>query len=523
MASTALTQQICTRLILRARSSATAGAFSRCHYSTFSFFSRNHDSVDLPKTFLPEQLHSQTRPIPINPKAMRTSPSYDQAAPLLSAIQSKDQDTAWMIYSVLSRAGQLSSLLPIHHSLLLKSIRPADPKRFTTLEVQKLTKRFEQVWAGMLSCNIQPDMNNYTTRLEFFVATRQYATVDQTWREMSAEMAGGRASGGPPLLPTLFTYNLILKSCVPRKNIDLASDVIQSMKRAGVQPDTTSWDYVLQVHTAMKNWSAIEAAFRSAFVTTQDSDTTGQPSALSLQKAYRQQGSTSELMAIPLGQKPRTLHGGTLNTNPANSSRNKSTQKSVTKLYPSIQNIHTLFGYYAYTQDIDALRAMFESHVRLFGVVPTTRTYNEMIKFAFLSRRDGDAIDLFKELVQIGQNLDKIQEISDTSSSSSMTNPVKTLGSKAPCFGPDFNTFQIMVNSELMGARGRWGRAWRWMQIMQDNYGLLPSDKMFMRTLKAMRRRGADDSTIQALETNWVSVRKRDEPADGSRYLARAA
>jgi len=411
-----------------------------------------------------------------------------------------------MIYSVLSRAGQLSSLLPIHHSLLLKSIRPVDPKRFTTLEVQKLAKRFEQVWAGMLSCNIQPDMNNYTTRLEFFVATRQYAVVDQTWREMSAELAGGRTSGGPPLLPTLFTYNLILKSCVPRKNIDLASDVIQSMKRAGVQPDTTSWDYVLQVHTAMKNWPAIEAAFRSAFITTQDSDSGGQPGTLGLQKAYRQQGSTSELMAIPLGQKPRTLHGGTLNTSPANSPRSSGTQNSGKKLYPSIQNIHTLFGYYAYTQDIDALRAMFESHVRLFGILPTTRTYNEMIKFAFLSRRDGDAIDLFKELVQIGQNLDKVQEASRTLPTSPKMIPAEASRSKTPCFGPDFNTFQIMVNSELMGTRSRWGRAWRWIQIMQDNYGLLPSDKMYARTLKAMRRRGADDSTVQALEANWLSV-----------------
>ncbi|KAG0049747.1 hypothetical protein BGZ83_005430 [Gryganskiella cystojenkinii] len=519
--SASSSSQICTRLILRRTITTTARpplslSLSRHHYATFSFFSHNSDpansssAIPPPPSSSSEQLddskaRKRSHPSHSNNSSLRTSPSYDQAAPLLSAIQNKDQDTAWMIYSVQSRAGQLSSLLPIHHSLLLKSIRPTDPHRFTTQEIQKLTERFEQVWAGMLSCQIQPDMNNYTTRLEFFVATRQYTIVDQTWREISAEMTGSRASSGAPLLPTLFTYNLILKSCVPRKNIDLAMATIHAMKRAGIHPDTSSWDYVLQVHTAMKNWSAVESTFRSAFITAQDTEASGSTNTLNLQRLYRQQGSTSELMAIPLGQKPRTLHGGALNS--GNYVKDGS---SGNKLYPSIQNIHTLFAYYAYTQDIDTLRSMFESHVRLLGVVPTTRTYNEMIKFAFLSRRDGDAVDLFKELVQIGQNVEMAhQNKKDFITASATNTTVDNSAPQTPGFGPDFNTFQIMINNELIGMRARWGRAWRWMQIMQESYGLVPSEKMFVRTLTAMRRRGADDSTIQALEANWRAVRER--------------
>ncbi|KAG0026866.1 hypothetical protein BGZ81_006040 [Podila clonocystis] len=152
--------------------------------------------------------------------------------------------------------------------------------------------------------------------------------------------------------------------------------------------------------------------------------------------------------------------------------------------------------------------------MRLFGLVPTTRTYSEMIKFAF------------KELVQIGQNLEKVQSteestmsvqppmtretsesLSSTSVSSNSTgsepSPSWTTASQPyQVEDPDFDTFKIMINSELIASHNRWGRAWKWIQIMQESYGLQPSDSMFRRTLNFMRPRRCDKATMQALQQN---------------------
>ncbi|KAG0059119.1 hypothetical protein BGZ89_000700 [Linnemannia elongata] len=510
--------KICTRFLTQARSRPT---LTRRHQSTFSFFSRSQDSIPSPlltdastskaaadKDSDAKILASQ---FPQYPHALKTSSSYANAAPLLAAIQGKDQDTAWMVYSVLSRAGQLSSLLPIHHTLLLQSIRPENPIRYTRREAVKLAERFEQVWAGMLQCHIQPNMNDYTARLELYVSTRQYHLVDSTWTEMrekavqgtDAVAAAGSSSGnGPVIQPTLHTYNLILQSCVPRKNIGLAMETINGMRRAGVKPDTMSWDFILQIHTAMKNWQAVETTFRTNFITTSMGASGSQ---------HIQNNFSEESMVIPLGQRARSLHGGALT-----SKSNKSTKVgNKEKLVPSLQNIHTLFSYYAYTQDLEDLRAMFDSHVRLFGLVPTTRTYNEMIKFAFLARRDGDAMDLFRELVQIGQNLERVKssnssgQVQENVELSGVLAHTATPTAAGPACGPDFDTFKILINNEFIASRNRWGRAVKWIKIMQEGYNLEPSDPMFKRTLAAMKRRRGVEAEIQALQENWDLVRAR--------------
>ncbi|KAF9183765.1 hypothetical protein BGZ51_003757, partial [Haplosporangium sp. Z 767] len=517
----ATTQRACTQILTRARLVATP-LVSKRHQSTFSFFSRSQDNFPAHIQTSNTQLHqSPTKPSSlINANALKTSPSFANAAPLLAAIQNKDQDTAWMVYSVLSRADQLTSLLPMHHSLLLRSIRPVNPGRFTSIEVAKLTERFEQVWAGMLQCQIQPDMNDFTTRLEFFVATWQHKLVDKTWTQMR-EMSGSAAKNAPrtsstpgnaPLIqPTLYTYNLVLQSCVRGKDINLAMETMTLMRRAGIKPDNMSWDYILQIHTAMKNWAAVESTFRSAFITTGVTES-AHPQA----PQSGQHGALRRSIVIPLGQRARSLHGGAL----APHNRHGNNQD---KLVPSIQNIHTLFSYYAYTQDLEEMRSMFDSHVRLFGLVPTTRTYNEMMKFAFLAGRDRDGLNLFKELVQIGQNVAKMQQsqghgdrivprddanagsgsdiqqqadLAGQASSSSPPIPVQLCG-------PNFDTFKILINNEFIARRNRWGRALKWIHIMQQEYGILPNDTMFRRILKGMERRGGDEATMQALQDNW--------------------
>ncbi|KAG0289518.1 hypothetical protein BGZ96_006948 [Linnemannia gamsii] len=514
MASPSSTHKLCTRILTQARSRTT---LMRRHQSTFSFFSRSQDSIPSPlltdastsKAAADKDSDTQslTPQFPQYPHALKTSPSYANAAPLLAAIQNKDQDTAWMVYSVLSRAGQLSSLLPIHHTLLLQSIRPRNPIRFTRREAATLAERFQQVWAGMLQCHIQPNMNDYTARLELFVGTRQYHLVDSTWTEMrekavhatdAVAAAGSNSGNGPLIQPTRHTYNLILQSCVPRKNIGLAMETINGMRRAGVKPDTMSWDFILQIHTAMKNWQAVEATFRTNFITTSMGSTASQHSQINF---------SEESMVIPLGQRARSLHGGALTPK-----SNKSTKVGhKEKLVPSLQNIHTLFSYYAYTQDLEDLRAMFDSHVRLFGIVPTTRTYNEMIKFAFLARRDGDAMDLFRELVQIGQNLERVKSINngqlqENVESSAESAQTATPTAEGQVCGPDFDTFKILINNEFIASRNRWGRAAKWIKIMQEGYNLEPSDPMFRRTLAAMKRRRGVEAEIQALQENWDLV-----------------
>ncbi|KAF9131173.1 hypothetical protein BGW39_002143 [Mortierella sp. 14UC] len=515
MATPSSAHKICTRLLTQARSKPT---LTRRHQSTFSFFSRSQDSTPSPLLTNASQLKAAEKdseskdPVsqfPQYPHALKTSSSYVNAAPLLAAIQNKDQDTAWMVYSVLSRAGQLSSLLPIHHTLLLQSIRPENPIRFTRREAATLTERFEQVWTGMLQCHIQPDMNDYTARLEFFVGIRQYHLVDLTWTEMREKAinatdvvaaAGANSANGPIIQPTRHTYNLILQSCVSRKNIGLAMETINGMRRAGIKPDNMSWDFILQIHTAMRNWEAVESTFRTNFITTSMGASGSQ---------HNQSSFSEDSMVIPLGQRARSLHGGALT--PKSIKSTKAGHKE--KLVPSLQNVHTLFSYYAYTQDLEDLRAMFDSHVRLFGLVPTTRTYNEMIKFAFLARRDGDAMDLFRELVQIGENLKGVKSNnngqaqenveSNTDSTRAATHTAGQL-----C-GPDFDTFKILINNEFIASRNRWGRANKWIKIMQEGYNLEPSDPMFRRTLAAMKRRGGDKASIQALQENWDLVRAR--------------
>ncbi|KAF9309446.1 hypothetical protein BG003_009763 [Podila horticola] len=527
--------------------------------STFSFFSRSQASSQpsspppqpsAPINTSPSLLESSS------PHALRISSTYSNAAPLLAALQNKDQDTAWMVYSVLARAGLLHTLLPLHHSMLLKSIRPEKSYRFTRTQTATLTERFEQVWANMRQTHIQPDMNDHTARLEFFAATRQHHKFDQAWTElkevanMSQAGSGSNIHGAPSLSsvsssssslilqPTIYTYNLVLSSCVPRENIGLAMETMTLMRRAGIKPDNMSWDYVLQIHTCMKNWPAVESTFRSAFV-------------MSPQGSNGLMGNSggnnithSSHLAIPLGQRARTLHGGASNLHSASRSSSAGHQGSEQqKLIPSLQNIHTLFSYFAYTQDLEELRTMFDGHIRLFGLVPTTRTYNEMIKFAFLARRDGDALELFKELVQIGQNLEKVQNaagsavseepqmtggtsesLSSTSVSSSATgsepSPWKTSSQPQQVGGPDFDTFKIMINNELIASRNRWGRAWKWIQIMQESYGLEPSDSMFRRTLNSMRRRRGDEATMHALQQNWERVRQQ---RDGNSQAQEAA
>ncbi|KAG0028875.1 hypothetical protein BGZ82_008215, partial [Podila clonocystis] len=306
--------------------------------------------------------------------------------------------------------------------MLLKSIRPEKSYRFTRTQTATLTERLEQVWANMRQAHIQPDMNDHTARFEFFAATRQHHKFDQAWTELKEVANMGQAGSGSSihgalslssasssssslsLQPTIYTYNLVLSSCVPRENIGLAMETMTLMRRAGIKPDNMSWDYVLQIHTAMKNWPAVESTFRSAFITS-PLGPTGQMG----NNGGNSITHTSHL-AIPLGQRARTLHGGSSNLHIAPRSSSAGPQGSEQqKLVPSLQNIHTLFSYFAYTQDLEELRTMFDGHMRLFGLVPTTRTYNEMIKFAFLARRDGDALELFKELVQIGQNLERRQ------------------------------------------------------------------------------------------------------------------
>ncbi|KAG9325791.1 hypothetical protein KVV02_005715 [Mortierella alpina] len=531
MASHSASQRLCSQIIAQSRSRTSL--LRKRHQSTFSFFSRSQEPLQS-APFNPTH-DSQFPGLPIasasatasHPNALKISPAFANAAPLLAAIQNKDQDTAWMVYSVLSRAGQLPSLLPIHHSLLLRSIRPETLRRFTKVEVATLTERIEQVWAGMFQCQIQPDINDYSARLEFFVHTRQYQMVDVTWTQIRerataaadiASVATAGSTGQPPLQPTLHIYKLVLQSCVPRKNIGLAMETITLMRRSGIKPDSKCWDYVLQIHTAMKNWAAVEHTFRSAFITTAVSG-----SAHSHQPSNGSNGSLKSSMIIPLGQRPTSLHGGSLPSNSTNRVGNKD------KLVPTLENIHTLFSFYAYTQDLEDLRSMFDSHVRLFGLVPTTRTYNEMIKFAFLAQKDSEGMDLFRELVQIGQNMDKVKQNTHNeqrpSSPSTHSKPEATglagaeesldqhseaLTAPLQVFGPDFDTFQILINNELIMRRRRWGRAWKWMQVMQEGYGLVPSDAMFRRTLTAMKRRkGADEATLQALQENWDRVRAR--------------
>ncbi|KAF9420374.1 hypothetical protein BGZ94_009152 [Podila epigama] len=518
----------------------------RRHQSTFSFFSRNKISSPSPvveattrSTSSPPSQSTQQHLLS-SPHALKISPSYSNAAPLLAAIQNKDQDTAWMVYSALGRAGLLNTLLPLHHSILLKSIRPLMSHRYTRAESRVLVERFEQVWDGMLQCHIQPDITDHTARLELFSATRHYNKFDQAWAELleRANQSGSNRVGGAPLQfsvtglqPTLYTYNLVLASCVPRKNIALAMETMTLMRRAGIKPDNMSWDYVLQIHTAMRNWPAVESTFQSAFVT------------LPIESnGPRKQNHAT--LSVPLGQRARTLHGGSLvnnNNSSSNSSNNNNNSSSNSqladqqKLVPSVQNIQSLFSYIAYTQDMEELRTLFKSHMRLFGVMPSTRAYNEMIKTAFLARRDDEAHDLFRELVQIGRNVEKLQEggeeaatelalesasESDSASSglsspqgttsgavaTSTTKSLETTGTQQPIVGPDFNTFKILINNEFMASRNRWGRAWKWMQIMQKGYGLDPSDAMFRRTLSSMERRGADEATIAAVRENWENI-----------------
>ncbi|KAK3825360.1 MAG: hypothetical protein J3Q66DRAFT_327562 [Benniella sp.] len=530
-------QATCARILIRARSRTT---LLRRHQSTFSFFSRNQDAVSpLPLSSVhPDSLGSAKDTKSSTPTAattgfpysqlnsLKVSPSLPNTAPLLSAIQNKDQERAWMIYSALCHAGQLSTLLPLHHSLLLKSIRPEKLYRFTTREIERLTERFEQVWSGMLQCQLQPDMNDYTARLELYTVTRQHQMVDQTWAEMREKMgatdsrSGGNTGQGPVIQPTLYTFNLILSSCVPRKNIGLALETIALMRRTGIKPDAMSWDYVLQIHTALRDWPAVESTFQSAFITNSVLTASGTP--------LQRNDTSSEWMSIPLGQRAKTLHGGTFTPKNSNNSKGNIHKE---KLLPTLQTTHTLFSYYAYTRDLEDLRQMFDSHVRLFGLVPTTRSYNEMIKFAFLARRTGDGLELFKELVLIGQNLDMMQRKADEQpsrleSEEDMTADSSTLSSAHTAWegeshttlskhhlkqfcGPDYDTFKILINNDFINARNRWGRAWKWIQLMQQEYGLEPSDRMFRRTLAAMKRRGGDAATIKALHDNWDQVRAK--------------
>ncbi|KAF9920477.1 hypothetical protein FBU30_009691 [Linnemannia zychae] len=490
---TSPSHKIYTRIITQVR---PRSSLLKRHQSTFSFFIRSQDSIPSPlasdasvprTTEKDSDLKDINSEFPQYPHALKTSSSYASAAPLLTAIQNKDRDTAFMVYSVLSRAGQLSSLLHSHHTLLLQSIRPKNPLRFTADEVNILKDRLEQVWNGMLQCNIQPDMNDYMARLEFFVATKQFHLVDSTWLEMRQKSAGSNSSNGPLIQPTVHTYNLILKSCVPRKDIGLAISTINRMRKAGIKPDTMSWDYILQIHTAMKNWEAVESTFRANFVTASIGATGSQHSPGNF------------------------LNGGVSITKPHKTA--KSNDKD--KLIPSLQNIHTLFSYYAYTQDLDNLRAMFDTHVRLFGLVPTTKSYNEMIKFAFLTRRDSDAMDLFRELVQVGQNLERIKNSNNNQEQEGIIPSTETFKSSPGLYGPDFHSFKALINNELIASRNRWGRARKWIQVMQELYNIEPSDAMFRRTLLSMRRKHADTATIQALQENWDLVRARREGRAG--------
>ncbi|KAF9352805.1 hypothetical protein BGX26_009434 [Mortierella sp. AD094] len=374
-------------------------------------------------------------------------------------------------------------------------------------------------------------MNDYTARLELFVATRQHQLVDLTWTEMREKAASSLADGvstraGPLIQPTLYTYNLILQSCVPRKNIGLAMETITLMRRVGIKPDNMSWDYVLQIHTALKNWKAVESTFQSVFHTASVSASGNQ------QLQHSQSSSASMTMTVPLGQRVRTLHGGAI---PPNNNGGNISANNKEKLIPTLQNTHTLFSYYAYTQDLEDLRNMFDAHVRLFGLVPTTRTYNEMIKFAFLARQDAEGLDLFRELIQIGQNLDKVQAQQhkgdsnadqgsmdsspafDTQTELHQHSETSQALPKMQVCGPDFDTFKILINNEFIASRNRWGRAWKWITIMQQEFGLEPSDGMFRRTLASMTRRGGSESDIQALKSNWDQVRAR---RDGRRVAS---
>ncbi|KAF9165396.1 hypothetical protein DFQ26_000202 [Actinomortierella ambigua] len=534
--------------------------------STAGFFNPNtsaqqHDQSTTTTTTSPLRPATQASLPHLRPpsRELLTVPSYNDVAELLNAIKAKDQETAWMIYSVLDRAQLLHSLQPIHFSALLKTIRPANPKRFTQDDIAVLTQRFEKVWDDLRSRaeghSSGPDMLDYTARLEFFVKTRQYPQVDKTWQEIR-EIAS-RPGDLRHFHPTLFTYNLILQSCGPRRDLNLAMETMAQMRRAGIHPDNRSWNFLLKVQSAVSHWEGVEASYRTAFFT---KGTINPP--------------TTHRMAISLGYRAESLHGGSFQDQPLA----KDAQPPA--LSPTLENVHTLFSYYAYTQDLDQLQAMVDVHVRLFGFVPTTRTYNELIKNALVAGRDDYSIELFRELVKVGENLARLEAAkaaatkngptdhqqgeqppngeeaaatlamsttttttttATTTTSSSVaavpTTPAteeeidliqrgpdtpnetpilsilsstaalsSTVANKGGVHGPDFYTFQILIANEA--SHKRWSRAWRWLRLMQEKYGLEPSDSMFKRTLGSMQKKKIDPVYTKALADNWRQVRR---------------
>ncbi|KAF9977135.1 hypothetical protein BGZ73_006902 [Actinomortierella ambigua] len=551
MALSQTTRRLCvaavrqTRLIpVQRRMASTTGFFD----PNTSAQHHNQDATHLRPATQTPSLHLRTTSH--SSRDLLTVPSYKDIAELLNAIKTKDQETAWMIYTVLDRARLLHSLQPVHFSALLKTIRPANPKRFTTDDIAVLTQRFEKVWGDLRSLaeghRTGPDMIDYTTRLEFYVKTRQYPQVDKTWQEIR-EIAS--RPGDPRLFqPTLFTYNLILQSCVPRRDLNLAMETMAQMRRAGVHPDNRSWNFFLKVQSALSHWDGVEASYRTAFFT---KDNMNPP--------------VTQRMAITLGYRAASLHGGSFQEQPLD----KDAQPPM--LSPTLENVHTLFSYYAYTQDLDQLQAMFDVHVRLFGLVPTTKTYNELIKNALVANREDYSIELFRELIKVGENLARLEaaqaaantsqqqqqqqqqlggetaasataELTASTTASDVmasvpTTPAteeeidqiqrshgapnetpilpilsstaalsSTVANKGGVHGPDFYTFQILIDNEA--SHKRWSRAWRWMRLMQEKYGLEPSDSMFKRTLGSMQKKKVDPSYMKALADNWRQVRR---------------
>ncbi|KAG0224370.1 hypothetical protein BGW42_005114 [Actinomortierella wolfii] len=547
-----------TRLIsAQRRLASTTGFFnpnSSAHQDDYQD-TTNTTSILRPATHAPSHLsltHGHHN------RELLMAPSYKDVAELLNALKAKDQETAWMIYTVLDRAHLLHTLLPVHFSALLKAIRPANPKRFTKDDIAVLTQRFEKVWGDLCSLadghRTGPDMIDYTTRLEFFVKTRQYPQVDKTWQEIR-EIAA-RAGDPRHFQPTLFTYNLVLQSCVPRRDLNLAMETMGQMRRSGIQPDSRSWDYILKIQTALSQWDGVEASYRTAFFTKNNINTP-----------------QTQRMAISLGYRAASLHGGSFQDQPLE----KDAQPPA--LSPTLENVHTLFSYYAHTQDLDQLQAMFDVHVRLFGMVPTTKTYNELIKNALIAGREDYSIELFRELVKVGENLARLEAArdannnsqdkaqldgkdtpalasADASSSCTATSTTAITASVTPAteedidkiqrrpatpsetpilpllsssaalssvvankggaHGPDFYTFQILIDNEA--SHKRWSRAWRWIRLMQEKYGLEPSDSMFKRTLGSMQKKKIDPSYTKALVDNWRQVRRLRAAREGLGY-----
>lgn len=107
-----------------------------------------------------------------------------------------------------------------------------------------------KVFADLKSRKFEPDVVSYTTMIKGYC---QLANNIESAVQLFEEMILISSRKGTKILPNIRTVNTILRGCVHNGKVSVAEKIFKDLKVIEVIPDTSSWEYMILLHSQHLN------------------------------------------------------------------------------------------------------------------------------------------------------------------------------------------------------------------------------------------------------------------------------